>query len=274
MFAVGGMADLVWHQLFGIEVDLEALFSPSHLVLFVGAFMVVSSPLRSAWHDPASRTPTFRQLLPALLSVTLMTALTSFFLMPLSPFVSGAGTAEPYRFLAEHGGDLGPWLAEEIRLNGLASFLVTTVVLMAPALVLLRRWRLPAGSLTPLFVSVAALMAGVQAFQAGETVLAAVVGGVVADVLVARLRPSTDRPGAFRTVGAVVPAVLWLAYFGSLAVFSGVGWSVELWAGVTAMSSLAGFALALLMFPSALPHDPSPAEPLETEPHLQAVNVA
>jgi putative effector of murein hydrolase LrgA (UPF0299 family) len=41
--------------------------------------------------------------------------------------------------------------------------------------------------------------------------------------------------------------VLWLAYFALLAVFYTVGWSVEFWAGITVMSSLAGLALAVLM---------------------------
>ncbi len=34
-FAAGGVADMVWHQIFGVEVDLEALLSPSHLLLFI-----------------------------------------------------------------------------------------------------------------------------------------------------------------------------------------------------------------------------------------------
>ena len=38
---------------------------------------------------------------------------------------------------------------------------------------------------------------------------------------------------------------MWLAYFALLATFRSVGWSVELWAGVNAMSALVGFGLAL-----------------------------
>src|SRR5262245_33483973 len=33
VFAVGGVADLAWHQVFGIEAGVDALVSPSHLVL-------------------------------------------------------------------------------------------------------------------------------------------------------------------------------------------------------------------------------------------------
>jgi len=58
--------------------------------------------------------------------------------------------------------------------------------------------------------------------------VAGVVAGVAGDLLVRRLRPSPSRPGALRAVAAAVPAVLWLAYFGLLATFYSVGWSVEL----------------------------------------------
>ncbi len=33
LFLITGVADFVWHSLFGIEADLEALYSPPHLVL-------------------------------------------------------------------------------------------------------------------------------------------------------------------------------------------------------------------------------------------------
>src|SRR5262249_54733530 len=36
IFAFGGVFDLVWHTLFGFEVNLETLLSPSHLVLATG----------------------------------------------------------------------------------------------------------------------------------------------------------------------------------------------------------------------------------------------
>ena len=64
---------------------------------------------------------------------------------------------------------------------------------------------------------------------------------------------SVGTVATLRIVGAVVPAVLWLSYFGLLAVFYSVGWTVELWAGITCMAALAGFGLSLLVAPPALP---------------------
>ena len=263
VFALGGVFDLVWHSIFGIELDLEALISPSHLVLFGGGLMVLTSPLRSAWSDPASREPTLSALLPAVLSTVLVTAIVGFFLMPFSPFISNGATSAPYRVLAENPSPFNAWLAEEIRIVGLASFLITTVILMAPTLLLARRWPLPNGTVTLLFGTVALLMSALLGFRMGGTVLAALVGGMAGDVLAQRLRPSASRPRSFRTFAAAVPAVLWLAYFGVLALLSDVGWPVELWGGVTVMSALTGLGLALLMVPPSVPalDDPQGAPP-------------
>jgi len=49
VFAVGGAADLGWHQVFGIEAAVDALVSPGHLILFAGVMLMLTSPLRSAW---------------------------------------------------------------------------------------------------------------------------------------------------------------------------------------------------------------------------------
>jgi hypothetical protein len=46
---------------------------------------------------------------------------------------------------------------------------------------------------------------------------------------------------------------MWLAYFGILATTSTVGWSVELWSGVSVMSGITGFALSLLVAPPVVP---------------------
>lgn len=62
LFAVGGLADMVWHRLFGIEVAIDALVSPTHLLLGAGGLLILSTVLRAqgvlsdqqgAWTWPA-----------------------------------------------------------------------------------------------------------------------------------------------------------------------------------------------------------------------------
>ena len=97
------------------------------------------------------------------------------------------------------------------------------------------------------------MSAGIESFDWGPAFLAPAVAGLVGDLLYRRMRPSPERPWSMRAWAAVVPAALWLAYFGLQATFESVGWSVELWSGVIGMSAAAGFALALCVAPPPLP---------------------
>lgn len=250
-FAGGGAADMVWHLVFGVEVDLEALLSPSHLLLFGSALLILSSPLRAAWSDTTGdhEAPQFGRFLPALLSTTLVTATVAFFLMEFSPFLTDAATRH------DRIGS-GGRLAEQVQLVGFASILITTLVLTGPALLLLRRWRPPAGSFTMLFAGVGVLTSALHGFELGETVLAAFVGGATADLVVHQL-PSASTPTLMRVTGSAVPLAMWFSYFGVLGLFYDVGWSVEFWSGITVLSALAGYGLALLMTLQAPPPSPT-----------------
>lgn len=252
VFAFGGIFDLVWHEIFGIEVDIEALLSPSHLLLFAGALLLVLSPFRSAWSDmTASRAPKLGAFLPAVLSITLATTLVAFFFMYLSPFTHAPASVLPYRYIARVADrDVGAWLTELVEKDGIASVLLSTVIFMGPALLLIRRWRPPAGSLTVLFSAVAFLLAALESFFLGWTAVAAVVTGMFADALVVRLRPSPWRPRTYLAFAAAVPAVLWLTYFAVVEVRFGIGWPVELWAGVSGLSAFVGVGLAVLSLPT------------------------
>jgi Tol biopolymer transport system component len=83
IFSVGGLLDLLWHSVFGIEANIEALLSPTHLLLALGAILIVAGPLRSAWqrYEPAT-VHGWAALGPlvvaAALVVALLAAMTSF----------------------------------------------------------------------------------------------------------------------------------------------------------------------------------------------------
>lgn len=55
VFGVGGIADSLWHTFFGVEVDLEALLSPAHLLLFAGATLILTTPVRADGVDRGTR---------------------------------------------------------------------------------------------------------------------------------------------------------------------------------------------------------------------------
>jgi hypothetical protein len=96
-------------------------------------------------------------------------------------------------------------------------------------------------------------MTSVRELALGALVPAMVVGGLAADLLLARLRPGPDRPGAFRAAAVLVPLVLWGAWTAVYAVVYGIAWPPELWAGVLGMACLGGLGLSLLALPPAVP---------------------
>src|SRR5438105_3365137 len=165
VFAAAAVGDFLWHQAFGIERGVEALLSPTHLGLMTGGLLLTTGPLRSALATRAGGSPSFRQLLPVLVSTATAAALAGFFLMYLSAFRGqAAGHA------AAPSGRAG--VPEMRGVLGIASVLVTNVLLVGAALVLVRSWRTPVGSLTLVLTTVALALSGLDGFNRVALVLA------------------------------------------------------------------------------------------------------
>ena len=104
LFLLGGAFDLLWHTLFGIEATVDALLSPSHLLLAIAGALTVTGPLRAAlarsaaWAIPAYPTvggdlrplphPRWREFWPALLALGFLLSLFTFFTEYAQPFNS------------------------------------------------------------------------------------------------------------------------------------------------------------------------------------------
>ncbi|MGH8929872.1 MAG: hypothetical protein ACRDZO_04340 [Egibacteraceae bacterium] len=247
IFAAGGAGDLAWHQVFGIEQELDALFSPTHIMLLAGMALIVTSPLRAAWAAPddhdADRLRTF---LPVVLSLALSTALISFFLMWTSAFLDSSPVVSAARWRAEWGPYPGDGRMIE---QGLTSVIITNLVLIAPLLYLIRRWLPPFGAVTVLFSFVAVLTSALVAFEMAWSIVPAVVAGLAADLLIRRVRPSTERPAAYRAVAVLVPAILWSVYYLTLGLRDPIVWVPELWSGTIIYAALTGLVLAQMMLP-------------------------
>ena len=253
VFAAGGAGDALWHTLFGIEVGIDALLSPTHILLLAGGLLVLTSPVRAAWHAIDEPAPSFAAMLPALLSITLTAALVAFFFAyAWGAFDTSPAAPVPPAALNENAP--GHLEAERAIAYGLLSRLVTTVVLLGPLLYLTRRWRLPAGAFTLVFGSVSVLT-----FALGEApvelLAAPLVAGVTADVGLWRLASRSAGTWAVRGLAAGAALVLWAVHFAALAAAEGLGWTPELWGGAIAMAVLA--ALGVAMLATAAPHPPS-----------------
>jgi hypothetical protein len=80
-------------------------------------------------------------------------------------------------------------------------------------------------------------------------ILVALVAGIVADLLVWLLKPTTTRSAALRLFAFFVPAVLYLLYFLTLILTSGISWSIHLWLGSTLLAGIAGLLLSYVRVP-------------------------
>lgn len=240
-FGAGAVGDMTWHEVFGVEVDLEAVFSPTHVLLLVAGFLVFTAPLRMAWRTTGTR-PSMREFWPAVASITIAVGGLLLLLHEVAPGF-GAVTLETIETRVDEGAQVG----------GIAGVLVSTTLLMGPALWLLRRWLPPPGTFTVLFAGMALFGAAVHGFEQAVLVLPALAAGIVADVLAHRMPSTGTRLGAVRVFGAVVPLVMWSAWFGIYHLVWGVGWPVELWSGAILLAALTGLGLTLLTHPQPVP---------------------
>ncbi len=79
IFGVGGVLDMIWHILFGIEMNVDALLSPTHLMLALGVVLMVTGPLRAVWlRFPERRVHGWIKLFPAVLSIALVLSIFAF----------------------------------------------------------------------------------------------------------------------------------------------------------------------------------------------------
>lgn len=241
VFAVGGLGDLTWHSVFGIETGTEALLSPTHLLLFLGAELVVAAPLMSAWRADTGRRATPGRVWPAVLSMTGALSFASFmhmYLWGLYRVPQGYGTGS------------------EASSGDLASILVTAMMLAAPVLLLLRRWELPFGAVSVMYtVNTALMLLLVPRLGEGRlrVLLVGAVAGLLADVLIGVLRPSPRRWIAWRAFATALPLTVWLPFLGGAAILGTLNVSLELWLGICVMAALGSLAVSVLIVPPAVP---------------------
>jgi hypothetical protein len=235
LFFAGGLGDLVWHTIFGIEAKIEALLSPTHLVLAIGGTLIGAGPFRAAWHRAGPRAGLI-PLLPMLLSLAFGWSVLTFFTQFAHSFV------HPWA-----GGSLPPngaFFHQSLELAGilLQSALMTGLLLLA-----VWRWALPFGSLTLVVTLNALLMSSLELLYG--FVVVGLLAGLGGDLLVRWLQPSSLRPLRLRLFAGALPALYYALYFLGLKLTTGVWWSIHLWTGAIVLAGLVGWLLSYLLLP-------------------------
>ena len=247
LFAVAGVLDLAWHEILGIEVSLDALVSPTHLLLGFSLFLILGTGVRTA--RARGRSAAFAWTPPTLLAIALMTGLGAFFLIYCSAFVR---TAPAVPYVLTPIGSPGHTQAEMPAVIGMTSYLVTTALIITPFIyacsgTLSGTPRPPRGIALMLVTVVAWLPLAMTGFRptavagaAGATVAAAVV-----DVALAR---SSGKMTGRRlpAASAGLAALIWTGQLVGIALVSGIAWPVSMWLGAVMLSSGVAASLAYI----------------------------
>ena len=244
VFFGGGIGDLIWHTVFGIEADLDALLSPTHLILAIGGVPIGAAPFRAAWQRSDGEAPhRLVDLLPMLFSLAFVWSVLTFFTQFAHSFVHpwAAGPAPQAAFFKQS--------------LELAGILLQTGIMMGLVLLAVWRWVLPFGSLALIFTINALLMSLLEAHYAFVAV--GLLAGFGGDLLVRGLKPSRIRPVRFRLFAALVPVLFYALYFLALGLSVGIWWSVHMWTGAIVLAGIAGWLLSYLILPHEPTHSPA-----------------
>ena len=250
-FAAGGVGDLVWHETFGFEESLEALLSPTHLFLAATGSMIIIAPIRAYWNRETAQD--WRSLLPVILSCICITSVFTF-------FTTFAAVTSELNSLT------GPRPTSHLMIDiyGILSFVVHSNILLAVALFMSRRWRLPFGTLTLLFGVNALLMTWLHIGETGEFlfVLSAAAAGLLGDYLLQR--DLLSETSGLRLFSCVMPFAYSLAALAAVHVLGtsvwgtgGLWWEIHMWLGVPVLAGAFGYGLSLLMQAPAVASKPA-----------------
>jgi hypothetical protein len=235
LWFIGGPGDLIWHTLFGIEQSVEALYSPTHLLLALGLALAVSGPLRAAYHRSAGEMRSLIDQLPMILSFAFTLSVLTFFIMIAHPLSNLWGTG---------------WSDFSDEARGMTGIMLDTALLMGGILLMMRQWKLAPGALTIVFAVNATLMGCL--FPGPYPiifVLARALAGIIADGLLGWLKPSLTRPSALRAFAVLVPVVIFALYFLAARFTVEILWTTHLWTGSLAIAGAIGVLLSLLVVP-------------------------
>ncbi|MEU5154877.1 hypothetical protein [Glycomyces sp. NPDC021274] len=258
LFLVSGIADMIWHQVLGVETNLAILFSPSHLTLAAGGVLIVAAPLLSAWRraalaaEPEPIPLEARMAAPAL-SLGYITCALVLFLAYLVPHTNAPSAVAA----ALHG----PNVFEGFPVAGIV---FTTVLVLALAVLMTGRFRLPLGFFTVAFAYPAVMAGAYSGFEYGGYVWIFLLSGAWLDFLVWLIRPELRRRRDLLVLAGAWAVPVWAAFLIGTGTATGVWPAVEIGLGAPLVAAVVGGLFMLVVQPErrdavrTVPVEPSP----------------
>lgn len=237
LFGVGGAADMFWHEIFGVEVTLKAVLSPSHVTLTIAILLLVTSQMRSWWASGEGGWRTVTGVTSAALGtiggILILVALT------------GVTTIAPTQAFDPVMGS-PPYLAAA---QGVQAYLLGSALLLIPFLLVHRRRGAP-GLATAIVGSLGLFLLIQREFPMPLTaaISGMIIGAAVVDVVLFRLDTVRGMGAARRLpiAGAIFGAGIWSGHLIGLQIGAGIHWPPELWAGAVVFSAIIGTLLGVL----------------------------
>jgi len=237
LLLVGGAADTLWHNIFGIERQLEIFVSPSHELIIIGMVLVAAGPVLMLATRPGRRL--------SLSGAVLATISTLLAVLPVhiySLHASALGTGylgRPHEMAMVFSFDA----------QMLHGYLLSTVLLLLPIVLLGRRWQLPWG-VPALLVAFPSILMHLM-FYTDESWWAPVTVAVAAAATEVVLRVAArfvtwPEEARWIAVGLLSPPLVWGALVVAAAVQGKVGWDIHMISGLLTLVAFTGAGTVLV----------------------------
>ena len=246
IFGVGGVFDLFWHEIFGFEAGVDALVSPSHLVLLVGGMLFISGPLRSFLSQGRSE-GSWSEFFPPIASALQLFTIGTLFTLYTNVWTQLDRYVVPEVILDSQ---------RPIHAYTVAGVLIPAALMVGTLLFLRQRMVLPFGAVTCILLVNALIMLYIR-WQWNNVhlvvLLAPLLAGLLGDWLLTR-SPGNLRIVDLRRFAFLVPFVYMISLFIILQLTAGsIWWTEHMWLGVSFMAGAVGLGMSALLTPKALP---------------------
>ncbi|AEV86441.1 hypothetical protein ACWT_5424 [Actinoplanes sp. SE50] len=235
---VGGGVDTLWHNIFGIEKNLEIFVSPSHELIILGMVLVAMGPALMTATEPGRRLGTGGAFLVAISAL--------FAVLPLHIYSLHASA------LGFHHLGTGVRVPNVFSVDGqlVHGYLFSTVLLLVPILMIGRRWPLPIG-LPAALVAIPALLMHLM-FDSEAPWWPQLTVAIAAPVVELALRVANRLvtlpvTGRWVALGLIAPPAVWGAVLLVGKIQTGtVGWNVHMVTGLLTLVALTGAGTVLV----------------------------
>ncbi len=242
IFGITGVFDLIGHALWGFETGIEALTSPTHMLLFISGAVLTSAPMVAMFErQRRGGAMSLINSIPGLLGFTNIIIAFTLMTQHLAP-ISGL----PHMVQAVQETTNAGQVAVSA---GVAGIYMQTAIIFGLLLWLIRHIRLSRGSILVIFI-IFGLMCSIQSGNGLMIMPLVLIGGIITEIMYYLLQPDPQDILRFRSFGALAPIVFWLGFYGffMLTNIGGGIWFTEyVWTGSVFHAGIIGLALAYLM---------------------------